>query len=165
MRQILIALLWLTGTTVSAQRITHDFRDVSLSDALKYIQLQTTIYDIVFIYDELEDFRVTTHVQHKSVPDAIMQIVGFYPVRIVKSGEHEIYLECTHKTDRHLTGTIIDEQGQPVAFANVALLYPTDSILLCGGVSNEAGKFVIPYSQSTVIARISYVGYKTIYRL
>ena len=149
----------------SAQRITRSFKDVSLSEALKYIQLQTTSYDIVFIYDELEDFRVTTHVQHKSVPDAIMQIVGFYPVRIVKSGEREIYIECTHKTDRHLRGTIIDEQGQPVAFANVALLNPADSALLSGGVSNEAGQFVVPYSQPTVIARISYVGYKTIFRL
>ena len=109
MRQLLVALLWLICTTVSAQIISHDFRDVSLSDALKYIQEQATSYELVFIYDELEDFRVTTHVQQKSVPDAIAQIVGFYPVRIVMGGEREIYIECTHKTRRHLKGNIIDE--------------------------------------------------------
>ena len=103
MKQLLIILLWLTGITVSAQRINRDFHNVSLSEALKYIQEQTTNYDITFIYDELEDFRVTTHVQRKSVPDAIIQLVGFYPVRVVKSGEREIYVECTHKTERHLT--------------------------------------------------------------
>ena len=164
MKQLLIILLWLTGITVSAQRINRDFHNVSLSEALKYIQEQTTNYDITFIYDELEDFRVTTHVQRKSVPDAIIQLVGFYPVRVVKSGEREIYVECTHKTERHLTGTIIDETGQPVAYANVAVLNPADSTLLCGGVSNESGFFVIPIDQPNILARISYVGYKTIYK-
>ena len=165
MRQLLILLLCLTGMSVSAQKITRNFRDVSMSDALRYIQEQTTRYDIIFIYNDLEDFRVTTDVRHKSVSDAILQLVGFYPVRIYKSGEREIYVECIHKTDRHLTGTIIDEQGQPAAYANIAILNPTDSTLLSGGVSNESGYFAIPYEQSTVLARISYVGYKTIYRL
>ena len=165
MKQLLIILLWLTGITVSAQRINRDFYDVSLSEALKYIQEQTANYDITFIYDELEDFRVTTHVQRKSELDAIIQLVGFYPVRVVKRGEREIYVECTHKTERHLTGTIIDENRQPVPYANVYLLHPSDSTVIGGGVSNEAGVFVIPYEQPTVLARISYVGYKTVYRL
>ena len=165
MRQLLILLLCLTGMSVSAQKITRNFRDVSMSDALRYIQEQTTRYDIIFIYNDLEDFRVTTDIRHKSVSDAILQLVGFYPVRIYKSGEREIYVECIHKTDRHLTGTIIDEQGQPAAYANITILNPTDSTLLSGGVSNESGYFAIPYEQSTVLARISYVGYKTIYRL
>ena len=165
MKQLLIILLWLTGITVSAQRINRDFHDVSLSEALKYIQEQTANYDITFIYNDLEDFRVTTHVQRKSVPDAILQLVGFYPVRVVKRGEREIYVECTHKTERHLTGTIIDENRQPVPYANVYLLHPSDSTIIGGGVSNEAGVFVIPYEQPTVLTRISYVGYKTVYRL
>ena len=160
-----ILLLCAMVSLVSAQHITHDFHDVSLSDAMKYIQSQTTNYDVIFIYDELEDFRVTTDVRHKSVVDAIMQIVGFYPIRVYKSGEKEIYVECTHKTDHHLTGTIIDEKGLPVAYANVAILNPTDSALLSGGVSNESGYFAIPYEQERVLARISYVGYKTIYRM
>jgi hypothetical protein len=74
-------------------------------------------------------------------------------------------VECTHKTDRHLTGTIVDEQGQPVAYANIAILNPADSTLLSGGVSNESGYFAVPYEQEQILARISYVGYKTIYRL
>ena len=160
-----ILLLCAFVSVASAQKVTCNFQDVTLSDALKYIQAQTTDYDITFIYDELEDFRVTTHIQNKSIPDAIVQIVGFYPVRVVKSGAHEIYLECTHKTDRHLKGTIIDEKGLPVAYANIAILNPSDSTLLCGGVSNESGYFAIPLEQERVLARISYVGYKTIYKL
>lgn len=159
-----ILLLCAIISVASAQKITHTFQDVPLSEALKYIQTQATDYNITFIYDELEDFRVTTNIKQKSVTDAIMQIVGFYPVRVVKNGKHEIYVECTHKTDRHLTGTIVDEQGQPVAYANIAVLNPADSTLLSGGVSNESGYFAVPIEQDKVLARISYVGYKTVYR-
>ncbi len=158
-------LLCAVVSATYAQHITHEFNDVSLSDALKYIQEQTTRYDITFTYDELEDFRVTTDVKNKSVTDALLQVVGFYPVRISRSGEREIYVECTHKTERHLTETLIDEQGQPVGFANIAVLNPADSTLLSGGVSNEAGQFVVPYEQHKILARISFIGYKTIYRL
>ena len=160
-----ILLLCAIASVASAQKITHTFQDVPLSEALKYIQTQATDYNITFIYDELEDFRVTTSIKHKTVTEAIMQIVGFYPVRVVKRGESEIYVECTHKTERHLTGTIIDENRQPVPYANVYLLHPSDSTVIGGGVSNEAGVFVIPYEQSPVLARISYVGYKTVYKL
>ena len=138
-----------------AQRISHTYNNVSLSEAL--LQLNN---------NELEDFRITVSIKNKKLPDAIQQMIGFYPVRMtVKPDDHEIYVECTHKTDRHLMGTVIDEQGQPVAYANIAILNPADSTLLSGGVSNESGYFAIPYEQPTVIARISYVGYKTVYRL
>ena len=76
----------------------------------------------------------------------------------------KIFVECTHKTDRHLTGTIIDEQGQPVAYANVAILNPVDSTLLGGGVSNESGYFVVPTEAHRVILKCSFVGYRTYYR-
>ena len=99
---------------------------------------------------------MTTDIKRKSLPEAIMQVVGFYPIRVVNRGEHELYVECTHKTDRHLTGTIVDEQGLPVAYANVAVMDPADSTLLSGGVSNESGYFAIPFetpSQSEEVGR------------
>ena len=150
---------------VQAQKITRSYDNVSMSEALRDLNEQSRDYYISFLYNDLEDFRVTTSIKHKTVTEAIMQIIGFYPVRVVKRGEREIYVECTHKTERHLTGTIIDENRQPVPYANVYLLHPSDSIVIGGGVSNEAGAFVIPYEQPTVLARISYVGYKTVYRL
>ena len=150
---------------VQAQKITRSYDNVSMSEALRDLNEQSRDYNISFLYNDLEDFRVSTSIKHKTVTEAIMQIIGFYPIRVVKRGEREIYVECTHKTERHLTGTIIDENRQPVPYANVYLLHPSDSTVIGGGVSNEAGVFVIPYEQPTVLARISYVGYKTVYRL
>ncbi len=153
-------------TDTYAQRISHTYNNMSLSEALLGLNNEQTEYVINFLYNELEDFRITTIVSRKTVPDAIQQMIGFYPVRMtVKADDHEIYVECTHKTDRRLTGTIIDEQGKPVAYANVTILNPADSTLLSGGVSNESGYFAIPYKQPTVLTRISYVGYKTIYKI
>ena len=148
-----------------AQRVTHTYNNVSLSEALLQLNSEQTDYVINFLYNELEDFRITATIKNKKLPDAIQQMIGFYPVRMtVKPDDREIYVECTHKTNRHLTGTIIDEQDLPVAYANVAILNPADSTLLSGGVSNESGYFAIPYEQSMVLARISFVGYKTVYK-
>ena len=164
-RLTIVCALCLVATLALAQRITRHYDNVSMSKALMELNDLQRDYTVNFIYDELEDFKVTTDVKHKTLPDAIFQIIGFYPIRVVKSGEHEIFVECTHKTDRHLTGTIIDENGQPVPYANVYLLHPSDSTVIGGGVSNEAGVFVIPYEQERVLARFSFVGYKTVYRL
>ena len=164
---IFLALL-LTVSSQAQKRISYEYNNVSLSDALSQLAEQQTDYAIMFLYNELEDFRITTAINRKTLPDAIQQMIGFYPIRMIvdKSNpkEKKIFVECTHKTERHLTGTIIDEKGLPVAYANVAILNPADSTLLSGGVSNESGYFVVPIDQPNIIARISYIGYKTIYK-
>jgi hypothetical protein len=164
MKQVLvILLLCLTICQASAQRISRSYQDMSLSEVLKDLNAASDRYEVNFIYDELEDFRVTTTLHRSTLPNAVRQVVGFYPMRVTET-DSVITVECIHKTDLHLTGTIIDEQGQPVAYANIAVLNPADSTLLCGGVSNESGVFVIPIDQPNILARISYVGYKTIYK-
>ena len=163
----LILALLLTVSTQAQTRISREYNNVSLSDALRQLSEQQTGYSIYFLYNELEDFRITTTVKNKRLPEAIQQMIGFYPIRVTTSTDEDgkkIFVECTHKTDLHLTGTIIDEKGLPVAYANIAILNPSDSTLLCGGVSNESGYFAIPIEEERVLARISYVGYKTIYR-
>ena len=166
MKHFMITLIALCCfINVQGQMITRNYDNVSMSEALRDLNEMSRDYTISFLYNELENFRVSTHIKRKSVPDAIMQIIGFYPIRIVQRGEKDIYVECTHKTARHLTGSVIDENRQPLPYANVYLLHPSDSTVIGGGVSNEAGVFVIPYDVATVLVRISYVGYKTIYRL
>ena len=164
---ILLALL-LTVSTRAQKHISREYNNVSISDALNGLAEQQTDYAIMFLYNELEDFRITTTIRRKTLPEAIQQMIGFYPIRMtVDTSDPEgmkIFVECTHKTDRHLTGTIIDEQGQPVAYANVAILNPVDSTLLGGGVSNESGYFVVPTEAHRVILKCSFVGYRTYYR-
>ena len=105
--------------SINGQTITRNYDNVSLSDALLDLNDLSQHYNISFLYNDLEDFRVSTHIKRKSLYDAIMQVVGFYPIRVVKRGEYDIFVECIHKTEHHLTGTIIDENRQPVPYANI----------------------------------------------
>ena len=164
---LIILVLLLTISTQAQKRISREYNNVSLSDALKQLSEQQTGYTIYFLYNELEDFRITTTVKNKHLPEAIQQMIGFYPIRVTTStveDERKIFVECIQKTETRYKGNIIDEQGQPVAYANVYLLHPSDSSLISGGVSNEAGLFVIPCETTPVLARISFVGYKTLYK-
>ena len=161
----MILLLCSLAGIAHAQRITHNFQNVSMSDALKYIQQQTANHKIVFIYNELEDFTITTHVKNKPVPDAIRQIIGFYPIQMIMGDNNDIYVECMQKTEHRLKGLVVDENNLPLPYANVTLLNPADSTMVGGGVTNESGRFVIPNDHGKVIARVSYVGYKTEHRL
>ena len=140
MKKYILSLLMLCmGVMLYAQKVSRTYQDVSMSDVLRDLNEASDDYTVNFMYNELEDFRVTTKIHRKSIPDAIQQAIGFYPIRIVKRGENELYVECIQKTETRYKGTIVDEQGQPVAYANIALLSPLDSTLITGGVSNESG--------------------------
>lgn len=161
-RIIIILICCLAFAGVQAQKITREYNNVPLNDALRQLNELSEKYNISFLYNELEDFRITTSIHHKTVPEAIRQMIGFYPIRMTVEGR-EIVVECPQQADSRYKGTIIDEQGHPIAYANIALLSPNDTTLITGGVSNESGFFVIPCARQPVLARISFVGYKTGY--
>jgi hypothetical protein len=140
----------------------HAFQGVSLSEALIKLDQSVRQYDISFVYDELEDFTVTKTIgKGLSLPDAVREVCGFYPVRVSVKGR-DIFVECIQKDRTKLIGHLVGPDGQPVAYANIALFLPTDSIYIGGGVSNEAGDFVIPCGAERARVRISCVGFKTI---
>ncbi|MCD7924553.1 MAG: TonB-dependent receptor family protein [Bacteroides sp.] len=60
-----------------------------------------------------------------------------------------------------LTGKLIDENNQPVAYANVVLLSLPDSTFLQGAISDEQGAFSLPAADNSAkILQISCIGYK-----
>ena len=163
---ILLYLFFLLSSAQQsyAQRITRQYNNVSFSEALKDINARQHKYTINFVYDELEDFNVTKSIRNQNVPNAIMQLIGFYPIRMTQV-ENNIMVECTHKTTYRYKGRIVDERGNAAEYATIALLSPIDSAIVGHGVSNENGYFVIPCNSRKVLARISYIGYKTVCRI
>ena len=147
-----------------AQRITRQYNNVSFSAALKDLNAHQHKYTINFVYDELEDFKVTKSIHNQNVPNAIMQLIGFYPIRMTQV-ENNIMVECTQKSTFRYKGRIVDERGNAAEYATIALLSPIDSTIVGHGVSNENGFFVIPSNSRKVLARISYIGYKTVNRI
>ena len=147
-----------------AQRITRQYNNVSFSEVLKDLNAHQHKYTINFVYDELEDFKVTKSVRNQNVPNAIMQLIGFYPIRMTQV-ENNIMVECTQKSTFRYKGRIVDERGNAAEYATIALLSPIDSTIVGHGVSNENGSFVIPCNSRKVLARITYIGYKTVNRI
>ena len=161
MKRLHLIILCLCAICAKAQNLTHDFQGQSLSQALIWIDNAQSSYKLNFIFDELEDFTVTTSLKNVSVRDAVRQVCGFYPMHLTFD-EQDIYIECTQKAETKLSGQIIDESGQPLPYVSITLLSLNDSTFLTGGISNEAGDFVIPCSLQRVLARFTCIGYKTI---
>ena len=145
-----------------AQRITRQYNNVSFSAALKDLNTAQDKYAINFVYDELEDFKVSKSIRNLSVPDAIQQLIGFYPIKMTQM-DHVLIVECTQKAPSKMIGRIVDTHHRPVDFANVALLNVRDSSFITGGVTNENGQFVIPCEARKAIVKVSCVGYHTAY--
>ena len=160
----LIFFLLILAQHSYAQRITRQYNNVSFSEALKDLNARQHKYTINFVYDELEDFKVTKSIRNSNVPNAIMQLIGFYPIRMTQV-ENNIMVECTQKSTFRYKGRIVDERGNAAEYATIALLSPIDSTIVGHGVSNENGSFVIPCNSRKVLARITYIGYKTVNRI
>ena len=80
-----------------AQRFTRQYNNVSFSAVLKDLNAAQDKYAINFVYDELEDFKVSKSIRNLSVPDAIQQLIGFYPIKMTQMDNVLIvpnYLPC-----------------------------------------------------------------------
>ena len=163
MKLLYILLLCLVVISAKAQQLTHSFQNASLSEALIWIDNAQDNYKLNFIFDELEDFTVTTRLENVSVRDAVRQVCGFYPMNLVFDHQ-DIFIECTQKEDAKVIGRVIDEAGHPIEFANISLLSEQNATFINGGVSNENGDFVIPCKEKKITLKVSYIGYKTVTR-
>ena len=63
-----------------------------------------------------------------------------------------------------IKGKIVDEKGEPLAFANVVLLNRQDSAFVKGAVSGEDGHFAIDSACNNGIIKVTSVGYKTAWK-
>ena len=70
-RELLLLFLLLLVQQSYAQRITRQYNNVSFSAALKDLNARQHKYTINFVYDELEDFRVTKSIGNTLVSDAL----------------------------------------------------------------------------------------------
>lgn len=163
-KHLFLGILLLIVCGVQAQHITRNYNKTSLTYVLTDIDNASQRYTINFIYNELEDFTVTINLRNRTVPEAIREVLGFYPMRMTVS-DSLIFVECTQKVPTKVIGHIVNQHNQPVPFANVALLNPSDSSFINGGVTNNGGDFVIPCSQRKVLLRVSFVGFATYYKL
>ena len=61
-----------------------------------------------------------------------------------------------------VSGKLIDENSQPLPYANVVLLSLPDSTFVTGTISGEDGSFTLEATSENQILKISSIGYKTV---
>ena len=72
-------------------------------------------------------------------------------------------LNASAKGKNDWKGKVVDEQGHPIEFANVAVLSKADSTVLCGTVTAEDGTFNIVTKENDGIMMVAILGYQTVY--
>ena len=70
----------------------------------------------------------------------------------------------TQAMAQNIAGKVVNEKGEPLAFANIVLLNRKDSVFIKGTVSDEDGNFVIDSPCNGGIIKATSIGYKTIYK-
>lgn len=75
-----------------------------------------------------------------------------------------IYISCNLACiAQSITGKIVDEQGNAIQFANVAMLQSKDSVFVKGVVSDENGSFILNTPHQNGIVKITCIGYRTVF--
>jgi hypothetical protein len=162
MKQMMMLLLFCTMMqAASAQHVSRNYKDKSMSKVLMDLRRSTNRYKIAFIHNELEDYTVTKQFSGLTIPEAIQACIGYYPITMKSVGDSLLFVEAILKTDGKLIGRLVNSRKRPVVYANVALLNVGDSAIVSSGVSNENGDFVIPTTERLLRIRISCVGYET----
>lgn len=63
-----------------------------------------------------------------------------------------------------VSGKLVDEQNQPLPYANVVLLSLPDSAFVAGTISDADGTFTLETTMPNQLLRISSIGYSTVYK-
>lgn len=75
-----------------------------------------------------------------------------------------IYISCNLVCiAQSITGKIVDEQGNAIQFANVAMLQSKDSVFVKGVVSDENGSFILNTPHQNGIVKVTCIGYRTVF--
>ncbi|MBO5624587.1 MAG: carboxypeptidase regulatory-like domain-containing protein, partial [Prevotella sp.] len=140
MKRISFLLLFcLAMLTASPQIVSRNYRNKPLTKVLIDLRKSTSQYKIAFIHNDLEDYKVTKRIDRLTIPEAIHECIGFYPISMKVEGDSLVFVEAMLKTELKLIGRIIDKGKRPIAYANITLLNVGDSATISSGVSNENG--------------------------
>ena len=72
--------------------------------------------------------------------------------------------QTSAQTSGNITGTVVDETGKPVEFANALLLYAKDSTLAKGALTDSSGVFIFENAPAgRYLVSISLVGYSAVF--
>lgn len=144
----------------SERKVTISFHDEKLSVALKQLEasFREDGYRILFVYDEVDSYKVTVDIKEAFLLDALKQTLKGLPfVYTVKDKFVSVRRQALlSQQKRSLTGRVTDEAGEPLIGAG---------ILVWGGktgtVTDVDGCFNLQIPQDCQTIQVSYIGMST----
>lgn len=168
----LLLLMLLVSIGTSAQRVSHEFRNASLSQVLSVLSNESKSYRISFMYDKLENLKVTVRFSHLTIPEAIDRVTEDQPVKVKKKRDI-ITIQYKKKVQPlYIGGTVYDSRThKQLPGASVTLMRPDSTIIGTTearvfwmdrgqqGYRADYG-FEIPRRPQSLLIKATYVGYK-----
>ncbi|MDR1381614.1 MAG: carboxypeptidase-like regulatory domain-containing protein, partial [Tannerella sp.] len=157
-----ICMLLLIGTTsLSAkpdQKLTIQIHNGTLSEFFKEIEKQS---DYRFFYnDEMVNIEREIHqmdVKNKSIDDVLTALLANTELKYRKLENNLIIISSKELLQSvNVTGTVVDETGEPVAGVNVSVKGTT-----IGTITNVDGYFSLDVPNAGSVIVFSYIGYTT----
>ena len=161
-----VLILWMAlpvGAQNAKRGITMSLVNESLASALRKVQ-QESDYKVNFVIEDVKSYTTTVHLKNASASTAVKQILQGKPFTYSVSGkfitvkkvlQHKTAAEATDNgaAIRPLSGTITDEDGEPMIGASVVV--PGSPF---GTVTNTDGNFEFYIPKGCHEVTVSYVG-------
>ncbi len=147
----------------NAKQYTYSFNDTPISQALVALCQDHPDINVSFIYKELDNYKTSSKIDTDDICSALRQIIGMHPIALSEKKGH-YYIEALQHGKYIYTGRVVGADQEPVEAATVMLLASKDSTVITYGISDVNGGFSIPCDRQGVIAKLTCVGYNTVYK-
>lgn len=156
----LMAVMTLMLVTLAAMaqgaKVTLDLKNEPMSSALKKVESATS-YKVLFSYDAVQKYTVTTKIVNKTAPEAVRQIIDGKPLQVTVKDKY-ITVSPSNNTkaanrEHIVTGVVLDEFDEPLLGATVSV--PGSPF---GTVTGNDGRFELPLPADINSVTVSYVG-------
>lgn len=145
-------------------KVTIDKRNASLKEVLNEIEKQT---DYLFIYNNEVNTneKVTVKAKQKAVSDVLSSILESKEMNYSMEGNHillskkentnseEVSTALAQQQKKQITGTVVDQAGDPVIGANIIEQGTTN-----GTITDIDGNFTLEVANNALI-HVSYIGF------
>lgn len=162
----LTAIFILCSLTVYSQKENKlkeiDFEDTPLAEVLKKIE-QLFHTSVMFVYDEVEGYFITTRIQVATVDQAMKHILHDKPFYYKKGKDFISVSQVQYPiAELIISGCVVDTACVPLASAYVELLELPEKKMVASGVSDDEGRFKLMCKSNTEMQLVAkYMGFRT----
>ncbi|MBQ9821774.1 MAG: carboxypeptidase-like regulatory domain-containing protein, partial [Muribaculaceae bacterium] len=93
----------------------------------------------------------------------VMMLLRCFNIRVLALLSAVMVSAASFAMAPDMSGTVLDEKGEPMPFVNVVMLSLPDSTFIQGAMTDEQGRFQIVTPKNGALLKVSCIGYQTQY--